>query len=106
MDTKKATTPVTQVSIRGPRQADIQNLPHRCMTMKKKNRSTLHRCKPLKKCPTAVVCHQLIPPTARADRDDYEYQRGEGEHPEHIDPRRHIGRLLVGKGPVGRQRRQ
>jgi len=34
--------------------------------MKKKNSSTLHRWMLLKKCPTAVVCHQLMPPTARA----------------------------------------
>ena len=39
-------------------------------------------------------------------RKDDEYQRGQRQHPEHINPRRHIGRLLVGKSPVGRQGRQ
>ena len=38
-----AITPVIQVSARRPRQAAIQNLPHRWMTMKAMNSSTDHR---------------------------------------------------------------
>ena len=45
----KATTPVIQVSQRRPRQAAIQNLPHRWMTMKAMKSSTLHRWTLLKK---------------------------------------------------------
>ena len=43
-EARKQTTPVIQVKARLPRQAAIQNLPHRCTTMKTKNSSTLHRC--------------------------------------------------------------
>jgi hypothetical protein len=38
----KATTPVIQVIARRPRQADIQNFPHRWMTRKAMKSSTLH----------------------------------------------------------------
>ena len=50
----KATTPVIQVSARRPRQAAIQNLPHRWMTISAMNSSTLHRCRLLQKCPTEL----------------------------------------------------
>ena len=63
----KATTPVTQVTARRPRHAAIQNLPHRWMTMKAMNASTLQRCRLLKKWPTGSVCHQSGPPRARAN---------------------------------------
>ena len=59
-----ATTPVIQVILRLPRQAAIQNLPHRWMTKKAMKASTLHKWRLLKKCPTALVCHQSGPPTA------------------------------------------
>ena len=44
MEARNSTTPVIQVSARLPRQAAIQNLPHRWTTMNPKNSSTLHRC--------------------------------------------------------------
>ena len=59
-----ATTPVIQVMLRLPRHAAIQNLPHRWMTKKAMNASTLHRWRLLKKWPTGLVCHQSGPPTA------------------------------------------
>ena len=62
----KATTPVIQVRARRPRQAAIQNLPHRWMTSSAMNSSTLHRCRLLKKWPTGLVCHQSVPPIAMA----------------------------------------
>src|SRR5581483_2599375 len=65
-EARKATTPVIQVSARRPRQAAIQNLPHRWMTSSAMNSSTLHRCRLLKKCPTRLVCHQSTPPRAIA----------------------------------------
>ena len=49
-----ATTPVIHVSARRPRQAAIQNLPHKWMTSTAMNSSTLHRCRLLKKCPTGL----------------------------------------------------
>ncbi len=49
-----ATTPVIQVHVRRPRQAAIQNLPHRWMTSSAMNSSTLHTCRLLKKCPTGL----------------------------------------------------
>ena len=66
IEARKATTPVIQVMARRPRQAAIQNLPHRWMTSSAMNSSTLHRCRLLKKCPTGLVCHQSGPPSARA----------------------------------------
>ena len=66
MEARKATIPVIQVRARRPRQAAIQNLPHRWMTSSAMNSSTLHRCKLLKKCPTELVCHQSGPPSAMA----------------------------------------
>ena len=65
-EARKATTPVIQVAARRPRQAAIQNLPHRWMTSSAMNSSTLHRCRLLKKCPTGLVCHQSVPPSAIA----------------------------------------
>ena len=62
-----ATTPVIQVSARRPRQAAIQNLPHRWMTRNAMNSSTLHRWTLLKKWPTGLVCHQSVPPSAIAN---------------------------------------
>jgi len=67
IEARKATTPVTQVIARRPRQAAIQNLPHRWMTISAMNSSTLHRCRLLKKWPTALVCHQSGPPSASAN---------------------------------------
>jgi hypothetical protein len=43
-----ATTPVIQVQARLPRQAAIQNLPHKWMTSRAMNSSTLHRWRLLK----------------------------------------------------------
>ena len=65
MEPRKATAPVIQVRARRPRQAAIQNLPHRWMTMKAMKSSTLHRCRELTKCPVEEVCHQAAPPMAR-----------------------------------------
>jgi hypothetical protein len=53
--------PVTHTRERPPRHAAIQYLPHRWMTMKKKNSSTDHRWMLLKKCPIPVKCHQAGP---------------------------------------------
>ncbi len=49
MEPTKATTPVIQVSARRPRHAAMKNFPHRWITMKAKNNSTLHRCSELTK---------------------------------------------------------
>ncbi len=68
-EARNATTPVIQVIARRPRQAAIQNLPHRWMTMKAMNSSTLHKCRLLKKWPTGLVCHQSVPPTAMTNPD-------------------------------------
>ena len=65
----KAITPVIQVAARRPRQAAIQNFPHRWMTSSAMNSSTLHRCRLLKKWPTGLVCHQSTPPSAMANPD-------------------------------------
>src|SRR5665213_4148197 len=51
IEIRNENTPVIQVRTRCPRQAAIQNLPHRWMTMKKKKNSTLHRWTLLTKCP-------------------------------------------------------
>ena len=59
--TRNATAPVIQTRARPPRQAAIQYLPHRWITMKKKNSSTDHRWMLLKKCPTPVKCHHAGP---------------------------------------------
>ncbi len=64
-----AMTPVIQVAARRPRQAAIQNFPHRWMTSSAMNSSTLHRCRLLKKWPTGLVCHQSTPPSAMANPD-------------------------------------
>ena len=63
IEPRNATTPVIQVSARRPRQAAMQNFPHRWMTMKAKNSSTLHRCSEFTKWPTDDVCHQAAPPS-------------------------------------------
>ncbi len=60
-DTRKATTPVTQVRRRRPRHAAMKNLPHRWMTMKKKNASTLQRWSEFTKSPALDTCHQAGP---------------------------------------------
>jgi hypothetical protein len=62
--TRNVTAPVIHTRARPPRHAAIQYLPHKWMTMKKKNSSTLHRCVLLKKWPTELVCHQSVPPIA------------------------------------------
>ena len=36
------------------------------MTSSAMNSSTLHMCRLLKKCPTGLVCHQSVPPSAIA----------------------------------------
>ncbi len=69
IEATNATTPVIQVRVRRPRQAAIQNLPHRWMTSSAMNSSTLHRCRLLKKCPTGLVCHQSVPPSAIVNPD-------------------------------------
>ncbi len=61
---RNATTPVIHVARRLPRQAAIQNFPHRWMTRNAMKSSTLHRCMLLKKWPTGFVCHQSGPPMA------------------------------------------
>src|SRR5215472_2707829 len=68
-DAANATTPVIHVAARRPRQAAIQNFPHKWITISAMNSSTLHRCKLLKKCPTGLVCHQSTPPRASANPD-------------------------------------
>ena len=70
IEATNATTPVTQVSARLPRQAAIQNLPHRWITMNAKNSSTLHRCSEFTKCPSDETCHQAAPPTASTAAGD------------------------------------
>ena len=67
IENTNATTPVIQVSARRPRQAAIQNLPHKWITRNAMNSSTLHRCRLLKKWPTGLVCHQSGPPRAMAN---------------------------------------
>jgi hypothetical protein len=64
-----ATTPVIQVQARLPRQAAIQNLPHRWMTSRAMNSSMLHRCRLLKKWPHELYRHQSGPPRASAKPD-------------------------------------
>ncbi len=64
---RNETAPVIQTRARPPRQAAIQYLPHRWMTMKRKNNSTDHRWIELKKCPTPVKCHQPGPFSARIE---------------------------------------
>ena len=93
-----ATTPVIQVNTRLPRHAAIQNLPHKWMTRKAMNASTLHMCRLLKKWPDRVG----VPPigTAEGDgdpREDHQPQGGQAGHAEHVDPRSHVGRLAVGE---------
>ena len=98
IEPRNATTPVIQVSARLPRQAAIQNLPQRWITMKAKNSSTLHRCRELTKWPTPEVCHHAAPPmrqhAARGEDDDERRQR---EHAEDVDPRADVDRLPVGQ---------
>ena len=60
-EAKKQTTPVIQVSARRPRQAAIQNFPHRWMTMKMKNSCTLQKCKLLVNLPTDDVWYHAGP---------------------------------------------
>src|SRR5262252_1768177 len=62
IEPRNATAPVTQVSARAPRQAAMKNLPHRWITMTKKNSSTLHRCR--------QVLHGGLARQARADLGD------------------------------------
>src|ERR1700754_4164293 len=69
MATRKVTAPVIHTRARPPRHAAIQYLPHRWMTMTKKNNSTDHRWIELKKWPTPVSCHHPGPFRARIDPD-------------------------------------
>ena len=66
--------------------------------MKKKNSSTDHRWMLLKKCPIPVKCHQPGPLSARIVPEAMitisEAQRQDAED---VDPRRDVGRLLVGQ---------
>src|SRR5450759_4204538 len=50
-EARKDSAPSTQVSPRRPRQAAMKNVAHKWITMKKKNSSTLHRCRLLKNSP-------------------------------------------------------
>jgi hypothetical protein len=59
--TRNEIAPVTQVPPRPPRHAPMKNLPHKWITITKKNSSTDQRWMLLKKSPTPVVCHQLGP---------------------------------------------
>ena len=63
IEATNAATPVTQVIVRRPRQAAIQNFPHRWITMNMKNSSTLQRWSEFTKWPTDETCHQAEPPT-------------------------------------------
>src|SRR5262245_59976545 len=65
MEPRNASAPVTQVIVRRPRQAAMKNLPHRWMTMAKKNSSTLHRCRLLTKRPVDDVWYHCGPANAR-----------------------------------------
>ena len=64
IEATNAITPVTQVSVRCPRQDAIQNWPHRCRTMNTKNSSTLHRCSEFTNRPRLDTCHHEAPPSA------------------------------------------
>src|ERR1035437_5985466 len=65
IDTTNATAPLTHVIWRWPRHAAMKNLDQRWMTIKKKNSSTLHRCRLLRKCPILDTCHHDGPSRAR-----------------------------------------
>src|SRR5579875_1741561 len=65
IDTRKVTTPATQVRPRPSRQAPWKKVAHRCNTIKKKNDCTDQKCRLLKKCPTAEKCHHCGPKAAR-----------------------------------------
>src|SRR5450759_4507304 len=64
-----STTPVIHVMARLPRQAAIQNLPQRWITMNPKVSSTLHRWTELTKWPSDEACHQCTPPIASTHPD-------------------------------------
>jgi hypothetical protein len=64
MEPRNATAPVTHVMARLPRQAAMKNLPHRWITMVKKNSSMLHRCRLLTKCPSGEAWYPCGPSRA------------------------------------------
>src|SRR5437762_8841293 len=90
MEPRNATAPVTQVIARRPRQAAMKNLPHRWMTMVKKNSSTLHRCRPLTNRPTEEAWYHCGPSSASTDTELV-------DHPLTRHTQRNIVELL---GPV------
>ena len=67
--------------------------------MKAKKSSTLHRCTEFTKWPSDEMCHHGGAPegetTRRTPRTTT--KRGEGQHPEHVDPGRDVRRLPVGQ---------
>ncbi len=63
-EARKQTAPVIQVIARRPRQAAMKNLPHKWITMKNMNSSTLHRWRLLTYLPTLDACHQSGPSSA------------------------------------------
>ena len=75
IEARKATAPVIQVITRRPRQAAIQNLPHRWTTMNTKNSWTLQKCMLLVNRPSDDVWYQAGPvnastrPVARITRN-------------------------------------
>ena len=73
--------------------------------MKTKNSSTLHRCMQFTKWPTVEVCHQAGPRQRQhAPETSTRQQRGDGQHPEDIDPDGHVRGLPIGQQLVRRQR--
>src|SRR5450756_1330929 len=73
-EARKDSAPSTQVSPRRPRQAAMKNVAHKWITMKKKNSSTLHRCRLLKNSPMLEPWYHCGPssvmtvPDAKATR--------------------------------------
>ncbi len=69
METMKATTPVTQVARRRPRQAAMKNFAHRWMTMKKKKSSVDQRWSEFTNNPARETCHHAGPSMAMTAPD-------------------------------------
>ena len=69
IDARNATTPVTQVATRRPRQAAIQNLPHRWMTIVKKNSCTDQKWRLLKNDPAFETWYHCGPSKASTQPD-------------------------------------
>ena len=99
---------MTQVSARRPRQAAIQNLPHRWITINAKNSSTLQRCTEFTKWPEGRGVPPAAPPTVRTRPGDEHHHEGrQRQHPEHVDPGGDVGGLPVraAPGPAARTAR-